>query len=405
MRRYFLMTLISLLALQGTTYAQSAEDKLAGFLRILDKYYIDEVDEDSLAEEAIKAVLKDMDPHSNYLDKKALQKSNEELGGNFEGVGIQFNILKDTIYVVQTISGGPSEKVGIMAGDKIVEVDEENVAGIGIDNAGVIKRLRGEKGTKVEVKIKRGGVSELLDFLITRDKIPLFAMNASYMIDETTGYVKLSRFSAMELLNAAGIRKVSSEELKDGDFDEAVYAQLDCDKLYARNADDGFDFQEFFKHPELYHSVFEPYQKGIDLFINAIYWDPKAPAYFSKEQMADENFRIKVIADITCDIAPEASIPSTLRSSTISDPVYGYDPVKEEETAAYSADVIDVMAVDNLPNELSRDASESFGDQFMEFVMAELLKESSEFLDRATIAKDGDLCPPYEYLRSYVEGK
>lgn len=196
MRRFLILTITFLFVANVNIQAQDAEEKLSGFLRLLDKYYIEEIDQDSLAEEAIKAMLKDLDPHSNYLDQKALAKSNEELGGNFEGVGIQFNILNDTIYVVQTISGGPSEKVGIMAGDKIVEVDGENVGGVGIENDGVIKRLRGEKGTKVEVKIKRGHDAELLDFLITRDKIPLFALDASYMIDESIGYVKLSRFSA-----------------------------------------------------------------------------------------------------------------------------------------------------------------------------------------------------------------
>lgn len=196
MRKFLVLAIAFLLIGNVNLQAQGAEEKLAGFLRILDKFYIDEVDQDSIAEEAIKSMLKELDPHSNYLDKKDLQKSNEELGGNFEGVGIQFNILNDTIYVVQTITGGPSEKVGIMAGDKIVVIDDENVGGIGMDNNGVIKRLRGKKGTKVEVKIKRNGESELLDFLITRDKIPLFALDASYMIDNHIGYIKLSRFSA-----------------------------------------------------------------------------------------------------------------------------------------------------------------------------------------------------------------
>lgn len=196
MNRRFLIYALGLLLSAGTIQAQSAADKMNGFMKLLDKYYIDEIDQDSLVEEAIKSMLKDLDPHSNYLDHDALKKTNEDLGGKFEGVGIQFNILNDTIYVVNTISGGPSESVGIMAGDKIVEIDGENVGGIGMENSGVIKRLRGEKGSKVEVKIKRSGVSDLLDFLITRDKIPLFAVDAAYMVDETIGYVRLSRFSA-----------------------------------------------------------------------------------------------------------------------------------------------------------------------------------------------------------------
>jgi carboxyl-terminal processing protease len=196
MIRSFLLGLLFMFSCALTIQAQEAVDKMSGFLKTLEKYYIQEIDQDSLVEQAIKSMLKELDPHSNYLSKKALQKSNEELGGNFEGVGIQFNILEDTIFVVQTISGGPSESVGIMAGDKIVEVDGEIVAGIGIDNDGVIKRLRGEKGTKVEVKIVRKDVKELLDFVITRDKIPIFALDASYMINEDIGYIRLSRFSA-----------------------------------------------------------------------------------------------------------------------------------------------------------------------------------------------------------------
>lgn len=196
MRGFILGSMLLLWVGTYSVQAQSAPDKISSFIKLLDKYYIDEVNQDSIVEEAIKGVLKELDPHSNYLDHDALQKSNEQLGGNFEGVGIQFNILNDTIYVVQTIAGGPSESVGIIGGDKIVEIDGENVAGIGIENEGVINRLRGEKGSKVEVKIKRHGVEEWLDFLITRDKIPLFAVDAAYMIDDEIGYVRLSRFSA-----------------------------------------------------------------------------------------------------------------------------------------------------------------------------------------------------------------
>jgi carboxyl-terminal processing protease len=216
MKKLLVITMTLLLIGSVNIQAQTAESKIAGFLKILEKYYIDEVNQDSLVEVAIKSMLEELDPHSNYLDEKALAKSNEELGGNFEGVGIQFNILNDTIYVVSTISGGPSEKVGVYAGDKIVEVDGENVAGVGIENDGVIKRLRGEKGTKVEIKVKRNGQAELLDFLITRDKIPLFALDAFYMVDKTIGYIKLSRFSAtatQEVKDA--IKELQSQGMED----------------------------------------------------------------------------------------------------------------------------------------------------------------------------------------------
>ena len=219
MRKFLTIGLLLITIFPYTSRSQQAVEKMSGFLKTLDKYYIDQVDQDSLVEEAIKGMLKELDPHSNYLSKKALEKSNEELGGNFEGVGIQFNILKDTIFVVQTISGGPSESVGIMAGDKIVEVDGEIVAGNGIDNNGVIKRLRGEKGTKVEVKVIRRGVSDLLDFVITRDKIPIFALDAAYMIDEAIGYVRLSRFSA----TATEEVKAAIADLKDQGMQDLVF--------------------------------------------------------------------------------------------------------------------------------------------------------------------------------------
>lgn len=209
---------------------------------------------------------------------------------------------------------------------------------------------------------------------------------------------------AIEVLSSAGIRAVTPSAFLEEEFDEAVFTQLSCSELYARKSDGGFDQMEFYKQPHLYTSIFEPYQSVTDLFINAIYWDPKAPAYFSLEDMRSEDFSIKVIADITCDIAPEASVPSTIRPSTIADPIFGFDPQQEKEVAPFQSNAIDVMAVDNLPNELPRDASESFGEQFINEVLPELLKDQSAFIDRASIAKDGDLTAKYEYLRSYVEG-
>jgi carboxyl-terminal processing protease len=176
--------------------AQDAIQKMTYFLKLLQSQYVDEVNLDSMVEIGIKEILAQMDPHSVYMNPEELKKANEPLEGSFEGVGVQFNILEDTIVVVHVIIGGPSQKVGIMDGDKIVTINGENVGGIGIDNAGVFKRLRGPKGTEVTVGVKRNGEPELLEFLIVRDKIPLYALDASYMIDKKTGYIKLSRFSA-----------------------------------------------------------------------------------------------------------------------------------------------------------------------------------------------------------------
>ncbi|MFT7590040.1 MAG: carboxyl-terminal processing protease, partial [Limisphaerales bacterium] len=140
---------------------------------------------------------------------------NEPLVGNFEGVGIQFNILKDTIVVLNTISGGPSEKVGIMAGDKVITVDGEKVAGIGIKNQGVMDLLRGKKGTKVEVEMKRKGRNKPLEFAITRDKIPLFSMDASYKLDDKTGYIKINRFASSTAKEfREGLLKLKEENIE-----------------------------------------------------------------------------------------------------------------------------------------------------------------------------------------------
>lgn len=162
----------------------------------IDQFYVEDVDNNKIAETAIVSMLKELDPHSVYISKDEVQAMNEPLVGNFEGVGIQFNILDDTILVVATIAGGPSEKVGILAGDKIIKIDKELVAGVKITNKGVMDRLRGEKDSEVEVEIQREGVKKLLDFKIIRDKIPLYSVDAAYMATDKIGYVKINRFAA-----------------------------------------------------------------------------------------------------------------------------------------------------------------------------------------------------------------
>jgi len=190
----FISTFISL-----SLYAQSNEMALKNIgtvLQYIDQFYVEEVDNEEIAENAIKSILKELDPHSVYISKEEVEEMNEPLVGNFEGVGIQFNILNDTILVVATIAGGPSEKVGILAGDKIIKIDNEIVANVEIKNKGVMERLRGKKGTEVKVEIKRDGVKKLLDFKIQRDKIPLYSVDASYMSTEEIGYIKVNRFAS-----------------------------------------------------------------------------------------------------------------------------------------------------------------------------------------------------------------
>jgi alanine dehydrogenase len=204
------------------------------------------------------------------------------------------------------------------------------------------------------------------------------------------------------VLNDMGIREVSPQAFLEKKFEEAVFTQLRCRDYVARKDDSPFDKKDFYNNPKAYTSIFQPYTQAADLMINGIYWDNDAPAFFTKEDMKEPSFNLQVIADVTCDIAPVSSIPSTLRASTIAAPVFGYDPVTGAETAPYQAHAIDMMTVDNLPNELPRDASKAFGKQFIEHILPELLKDSSKVIERATVAVDGKLGPHFQYLSAYA---
>ncbi len=159
-------------------------------------YYVDSVEKSDLVEDAIRGMLKDLDPHSAYLTADEVKRANEPLRGNFKGVGIEFNILDDTLYVVSVIEGGPSEKVGLLPGDRILTVDQENIAGIGLKNKDVIDRLRGEAGTVVSVDVYRRGIADLLRYDITRGTIPIYSVDAAFMASPKIGYIKVNRFGA-----------------------------------------------------------------------------------------------------------------------------------------------------------------------------------------------------------------
>src|SRR5690554_5200068 len=194
----FLMAMFILPAfsLDAQEKVQRNQSKFGRLLRLIDGYYVDTADVDKLTEKAIVNLLSELDPHSVYISKEEVDKMNEPLQGNFEGIGISFNIFKDTLLVTSIIPGGPSEKVGIRAGDRIVEVDGKTIAGTGITNTDVFELLRGEKGTTVDLKVHRRSNKELLDFSIVRDKIPIYSLDASYMLDDETGLIKLNKFSA-----------------------------------------------------------------------------------------------------------------------------------------------------------------------------------------------------------------
>ncbi|HNF71734.1 MAG TPA: S41 family peptidase, partial [Chitinophagaceae bacterium] len=187
--------IFSLFSMRGQAQENPQAQKLDALLNMIDYAYVDSIDQKKITEDAIRALLKELDPHSVYIPAEDLKETNEPLVGKFEGIGVQFNILEDTIMVTTTISGGPSEKLGIRAGDRIVTINDTSVAGIGIKNNDVLKKLRGDKGTKVKVGIFRRGNPDLMTFNITRDKIPLFSLEASYQAAPGVGYIKISRFA------------------------------------------------------------------------------------------------------------------------------------------------------------------------------------------------------------------
>lgn len=176
--------------------ADNKYNKAEEILRYIYQEYVDTISETELVEKTIVSMLENLDPHSNYIPSEELQANNEPLEGHFEGVGIEFNIVEDTLRVISAIAGGPSEKVGIKAGDKIISVDRKNIAGNGITNQDVLRKLKGKGGTKVNVGIMRRGVSKEIEFTITRGKIPLYSIDISYMVGPEIGYIKISRFAA-----------------------------------------------------------------------------------------------------------------------------------------------------------------------------------------------------------------
>jgi carboxyl-terminal processing protease len=195
----------------------AAADKISNIIRLIDAVYVDTINSTEITEKAIPAILENLDPHSTYIPARDMQGVEEEMQGNFSGIGVQFSIQEDTIMIIDVISGGPSAKLGILAGDRIVMVNDSSVTGKEITNDKVLKLLRGKKGTKVKVSIHRNGFKSLFDYEITRGEIPIYSVDVSYMIDDQTGFIKISRFAektyreftdAMEKLDKTGASKI-----------------------------------------------------------------------------------------------------------------------------------------------------------------------------------------------------
>ena len=197
MRRYICLLLFyifTFLPLSAQPKNNSPLRKLQLAEMAITNFYVDSVNEQKLSEDAIRGMLKGLDPHSTYTDAKETKAMNEPLQGDFEGIGVQFNMIEDTLVVIQPIVNGPSQKVGILSGDRIVSVNDSTIAGTKISRVDIMKRLRGKKGTKVKLGIVRRGVNGILTFVVTRDKIPVHTLNAAYMIRPGVGYICLESF-------------------------------------------------------------------------------------------------------------------------------------------------------------------------------------------------------------------
>lgn len=199
MRKLIVYLIIS--SLVGIVYSASKRElsinernKLQMAEMAIMQLYVDTVNETELVETAIKGMLESLDPHSQYSNAEETKELNEPLEGNFSGIGISFNMNNDTLYVIQTVGGGPSEKVGILAGDRIIAVNDTVIAGVKMKNTEIMKKLRGPKGSNVDVKVLRG--PEVIDFRITREDIPIYSVDAAYMVDDKTGYIRVNRFAA-----------------------------------------------------------------------------------------------------------------------------------------------------------------------------------------------------------------
>lgn len=193
---YYLSFTTTLPGTNGKSQSGNVYTKITSLLEYIKLDYVDTINEKQLVEKTVTSMLQSLDPHSSYIPAADFAQVNETLEGNFEGIGIEFNIINDTIRVITPISGGPSEKLGIKAGDKVIKVDGKTVAGIKISNKEVFEKLRGKEGSEVLVSVLRNGMKSFIDFKITRGEIPLYSIDISYMVKPGIGYMKISRFAA-----------------------------------------------------------------------------------------------------------------------------------------------------------------------------------------------------------------
>ncbi len=215
----------------------------------------------------------------------------------------------------------------------------------------------------------------------------------------STGNGRVST-GVQETMNMFDIKRVSKDEFLSKTFEYPVYCELTAEDLYKHQDTHVYHRRDFRNNPTNYYCDFAKYYKAADVMLNGVYWQKGIAPFFTLEDMRKADFNLQVIADITCDV--NGSIPCNIGATSIADPTYGFDPKTFEKTKPFQRGMVDVMAVDNLPNELPRDASDFFGVQLTKIILPELLKEHSDMLNRGTIAAHGALTKPYEYLTDYV---
>lgn len=252
------------------------------------------------------------------------------------------------------------------------------------------------------------GLFELKPAHLCHDKKELFKeldrINLPNIKIVVTGGGRVAN-GALETLGVLGMRKVTAYEFLNYSFREPVYVQLHSEDYYRTKDGSAFSNKQFYEHPESFDCTFaqgDSFASNCDLLIHCTFWNPLAPVLFTREQMRDPRFRISVIADVTCDI--DGSIPSTTRATTIEDKFYGYNPNTENIAEPFGPSTITVMAIDNLPCELPRDASEGFGKHLMERVVPFIVGKDDGLIERGTVAKDGHLMPRFAYMSDYAEG-
>lgn len=292
-----------------------------------------------------------------------------------------------------------AKKIRMIDYECLTHADEQRILGFGL-YAGIVGAHNGllTYGKKhglydLPAAHKLRGYRELIQ---AYEKIKLPPLKIA-----VTGSGKVAS-GVIDVMTNLDVEPVEPEDFFKNDFEYPVYAHFKGKALYARKGDGSFHRDDFHAHPSEYTCLFPQYLSKTDILMNGIYWDKQIPRLFEKTDIQRTDFRVSVISDITCDT--DGSVPINVGSSTIADPVYGIDRNTMEKVAPYqnTKDVVDVMAVDNLPNELPRDASQYFGVHFEKYVLGELLMENSDIIERATICENGKLTPYYEYLSDYA---